>query len=112
MLIIGERINASRKAIAEAIASRDRAFIQNEAKIQAAAGADYIDINAGTFVGEEAKHLQWLMETVQEVVDIPLCIDSPDPAVIKAVLPWLRRLHDQFHHAGDFSVRRHPPSCR
>jgi 5-methyltetrahydrofolate--homocysteine methyltransferase len=91
MLIIGERINASRKAIAEAIVSGNRAFIQNEAKIQAAAGADYIDINAGTFVGEEAKHLQWLMETVQEVVDIPLCIDSPDPAVIKAVLPLAKR---------------------
>jgi 5-methyltetrahydrofolate--homocysteine methyltransferase len=91
MLIIGERINASRKAIAEAIASRDRAFIQNEAKIQAAAGADYIDINAGTFVGEEAEHLQWLTEVVQGVVDIPLCIDSPDPAVIKAVLPLAKK---------------------
>ena len=91
MLIIGERINASRKAIAEAIASRNTALIQNEAKIQAAAGADYIDVNAGTFVGEEAKYLKWLMETVQEVVDIPLCIDSPDPAVIKAVLPLAKR---------------------
>jgi 5-methyltetrahydrofolate--homocysteine methyltransferase len=91
MLIIGERINASRKAIAEAIASRNVTLIQNEAKVQATAGADYIDINAGTFVGEEAEHLQWLIETVQEVVEIPLCIDSPDPAVIKAVLPLVKK---------------------
>jgi 5-methyltetrahydrofolate--homocysteine methyltransferase len=91
MLIIGERINASRKAIAEAIASRNAPLIQKEAKTQAAAGADYIDVNAGTFVGEEAKHLQWLMETIQEVVDIPLCIDSPDPAVIKVVLPLAKK---------------------
>src|SRR4030067_1387629 len=91
MLIIGERINASRKAIAEAIVARNAALIQDEAKIQAAAGADYIDVNAGTFVGEEAKHLQWVIETVQEVIDIPLCIDSPDPAVIKAVLPLVKK---------------------
>ncbi len=91
MLIIGERINASRKPIAEAISSRDISFIQNEAKIQATAGADYLDVNAGTFVGEEAKHLRWIVETVQEVVDLPLCIDSPDPSVIKTVLPLVKK---------------------
>jgi 5-methyltetrahydrofolate--homocysteine methyltransferase len=87
MLIIGERINASRKSIAEAISSRDAAFIRNEAKIQADAGAGFIDVNAGTFVGEEAKHLRWVIETVQEAVDLPLSVDSPDPAVIKAMIP-------------------------
>ncbi len=91
MLIIGERINASRKSIAEAIASRDRTFIQNEAKTQVAAGADYIDVNAGTFVGEEAKHLQWIIETVQEVTDLPLSIDSPDPSVIQAMIPLVKK---------------------
>ena len=91
MLIIGERINASRKPIAEAIASRNAAFIQNEAKAQAMAGADYLDVNAGTFVGEEARHLQWVIETVQNVVDLPLCIDSPDPSVIKATIPLTKK---------------------
>jgi 5-methyltetrahydrofolate--homocysteine methyltransferase len=91
MLIIGERINASRKPIAEAISSRNIASIQNEAKIQASAGADYLDLNAGTFVGEEAKHLRWVIETVQEVTDLPLCIDSPDPSVIKTVLPLVKK---------------------
>ena len=91
MLIIGERINASRKPIAEAISSRNISFIQNEAKTQATAGADYLDVNAGTFVGEEAKHLRWIVETVQEVVDLPLCIDSPDPSVIKTMLPLVKK---------------------
>ena len=91
MLIVGERINASRKPVAEAIASRNAALIQNEAKAQANAGADYLDVNAGTFVGEEAQHLQWVIETVQEVVDLPLCIDSPDPSVIKAMIPSTRK---------------------
>jgi cobalamin-dependent methionine synthase I len=91
MLIIGERINSSRKSIAEAIASRNGTFIQNEAKAQAATGADFLDVNAGTFVEEEAKHLQWIIETVQEAVDIPLCIDSPDPSVIEAMIPLVKK---------------------
>jgi 5-methyltetrahydrofolate--homocysteine methyltransferase len=91
MLIIGERINASRKPIVEAIVSRNAVFIQGEAKAQATAGADYLDVNAGTFVGEEAKHLQWIIEMIQEVVDLPLCIDSPDPSVIKAMIPLVKK---------------------
>ena len=92
MLIIGERINASRKSIAEAISSRDAAFIRNEAKIQAEAGAGFIDVNAGIFVGEEAKHLRWVIETVQEAVDLPLSVDSPDSAVLKAMIPLVKKV--------------------
>jgi len=90
MVIIGERINSSRKRIADAISSYDKLFIQHEAKIQAEAGAHYIDVNAGSFVGEEVDRLKWLIEAVQAVTDLPLCIDSPDPQVIKAVLPMLK----------------------
>jgi 5-methyltetrahydrofolate--homocysteine methyltransferase len=91
MLIIGERINASRKSIAEAISSRDAAFIQKEAKDQALAGADYLDVNAGTFLGEEAERLRWVIDAVQAVTDIPLSLDSPDPSVIKAVIPLIKK---------------------
>ena len=91
MLIIAERINASRKQIAQAISAGDRAFIQEEAKAQAQAGAHYIDVNAGTFVGEEADKLKWIVEAVQEVTELPLSIDSPDAEVIKAVMPLLKK---------------------
>lgn len=91
MLIIAERINASRKYIAEAISSQNAAFIQSEAKAQDQAGADFIDVNAGTFVGKESEKLQWIVETVQAVTEKPLCIDSPDPAVIKAMLPLAKK---------------------
>jgi cobalamin-dependent methionine synthase I len=53
MLIIAERINSSRKQIAQAVTTGDRTFIQIEAKVQTQTGAHYIDVNAGTFVGEE-----------------------------------------------------------
>ena len=79
-------INASRKAIKAAIEARDAAAIQQVAKDQAAAGADYIDVNAGIFVGQEPACLKWLVETVQQAVDKPCAIDSPDPAAIEAAL--------------------------
>ena len=47
-------------------------------------GAHYIDANAGTFVGQKAQYLTWLVKAVQEVVDIPCCIDGPDPGAIQA----------------------------
>jgi cobalamin-dependent methionine synthase I len=91
MLIVGERINSSRKQIAQAISAGDRAFIQVEAKAQALAGADYIDVNAGTFVGEEAEKLKWVIDAVQEATELPLSIDSPDPSVIAAMMPLLKK---------------------
>ena len=90
MIIIGERINSSRKRITEAITARDADFIRNEARAQVNAGAHYIDVNAGSFLGEETKHLTWLIEVVQGITDQPLCIDSPDPEVIESVLPLVK----------------------
>ncbi len=86
MIIIGELINASRKAIKAAIEDRDAGAIQKAAREQAEAGADYLDVNAGVFVGREPEHLRWLVETVQQVTDKPCAIDSPDPEAIKAAL--------------------------
>jgi 5-methyltetrahydrofolate corrinoid/iron sulfur protein methyltransferase len=86
MIIIGELINASRKAIKAAIEAQDAAAIQQAAKDQAEAGADYIDVNAGVFVGKEPEYLKWLVETVQAAVDKPCAIDSPDPAAVEAAL--------------------------
>jgi len=86
MIIIGELINASRKAIKAAIEAQDAEAIQKVARDQAEAGADYIDVNAGIFVGQEPQYLKWLVETVQQVTDKPCAIDSPDPKAIEAAL--------------------------
>ena len=90
MLIVAERINASRKGIRAALEVLDAAAIQAEAKVQAEAGADYIDVNGGTFPGREAELLCWLVDTVQAVTDKPLCLDCPDPAALAAALPRVR----------------------
>jgi len=86
MLIVGELINASRKSIAKAIEEQDRNFIQKTAKDQLDNGAEVIDVNAGVFVNDEIKYIKWLVEIVQQVVDAPCCIDSPNPKAIEAAL--------------------------
>jgi len=84
MLIVGELINSSRKPIKAAVEAQDAEEIQKIAKDQHDHGADFIDVNAGTFVGKESEYMQWLVKTVQETVDAPCCIDSPDPKVVEA----------------------------
>jgi cobalamin-dependent methionine synthase I len=86
MLIIGELINASRKTIAAHIENQDVEAIQKVARDQVDAGANYVDVNAGVFVGKEPDYIKWLVTTVQEAVDAPCCIDSPDPQAIEAGL--------------------------
>ncbi len=86
MEIVGELINASRKAVKLAIENQDKKAIQAIALDQHHAGVDYIDVNAGVFAEKEPEYLQWLVKTVQAVVDKPCCIDSPDPLAIEVAL--------------------------
>lgn len=91
MLIIGEKLNGTLKKTAAAIAARDANFVQDLARRQVAAGANYIDVNAGTGAGQEAADLAWLVETAQAAVEVPLCLDSPNPAALKAGLEHVRQ---------------------
>lgn len=86
MIIVGELINTSRKRIARAVENGDADGIRETARAQAAAGADYIDVNAGTFLEREPRYLPWLVETVQGAVDLPLCLDSPSPEALESAL--------------------------
>lgn len=90
MIIIGEKLNSSIPSAAKAIEKRDKDFIQKLAVDQVKAGAQVIDVNAGTFLKEEVQLLSWLVETVQEAVDVPLCIDSPNALALQAALPLAR----------------------
>jgi len=89
MLVIGEKINASNKSVAEAIVNRNEEFVANLARVQTAAEADFIDVNAGTGHGsqqDEAAAMEWLVEVVQAATDKPLAIDSDSRDVIEAAL--------------------------
>lgn len=91
MLIVGERINTSRKikgepVIENAVNGRDAAFIGDLARKQFEAGATYIDINAGTLTSGEPEALEWLTQVVQEAVDAPIAFDTPNPAALERAL--------------------------
>ena len=86
MIIIGEKINSTLKAIRPAMETRDTAAVSDLAKKQYEAGATYIDLNAGMFYNDEAEILEWLVNTVQEAVDAPLTLDSPNPVALKRAL--------------------------
>src|SRR3990172_5963127 len=90
MLVIGELLNCTRKRVGAATAARDAVVIQEIALSQAAAGAHLLDVNGG-LPGQEAEALSWLVTVVQEVTDLPLCLDSCDPAALAAALPLCRR---------------------
>jgi len=92
MIIVGEKINTSRKSIQDAVDRRDAEFIVKVAREQAEAGAHFIDVNAGTFLDRETECLCWLVETVQSSVDLPLCLDSPNPTALSEAIK---------HHKGD-----------
>jgi len=86
VVIVGEKINTSRRSIEEAVGKRDSAFISKVAREQAEAGADYIDVNAGTFLEHEVDCLCWLVETAQNEVDLPLSLDSPNPKALSEAI--------------------------
>jgi 5-methyltetrahydrofolate--homocysteine methyltransferase len=90
MFIIGELINCTRKRIRAAAEGRDVAYIKEIAVKQADAGASMLDVNGG-IAGQEADCLSWLVNVVQEAVDLPLCLDSSDPAALRSALPLCKQ---------------------
>jgi 5-methyltetrahydrofolate--homocysteine methyltransferase len=86
MQIIGEKINGTRKQVNEAVVDRDGDFIRRLAREQAAAGADLLDVNAGTTPDREPDDLVWLVKCVQEEVQVPLCLDSANPVALADAL--------------------------
>jgi cobalamin-dependent methionine synthase I len=89
MITSAEKINASISSTKKIIEERDSSSLMALAEKQAAANPTYIDINVGTGVGsrqDEIEAMCWAVSTVQEKIDVPLCIDSADPAVLEAGL--------------------------
>ncbi|NLL51626.1 MAG: methyltetrahydrofolate cobalamin methyltransferase [Peptococcaceae bacterium] len=91
MIIIGEKINGTIPVVKKAIEEKDADFIRQRAIDQANAGAHYLDVCASTSPDIEVETLKWLMGIVQDAVDTPLCIDSPNPRTIEAVLKYARK---------------------
>lgn len=89
--VIGERINTTLKKVKEAVEKRDVEYIQKDVKKQTECGATYIDVNAGARIGHEEEDMKWLLDTVQEATDLPLCLDSPDPKILEIAYTMVKK---------------------
>lgn len=91
MLIIGENIQILSPTVRAAIEGRDAAFIQNLAKRQAQAGADFIDMNVGPQKKAGIEVVTWMVDTVQAATDKPLSFDTTNAPAIEAGLQKVKR---------------------
>lgn len=91
MIIIGEKINGSIPAVAEAIAKRDEEFIKARAIAQANAGASFIDCCASVPEDREVETLHWMIDCIQSVTDVPISVDSPSPRVLAEAYKFCKR---------------------
>jgi 5-methyltetrahydrofolate corrinoid/iron sulfur protein methyltransferase len=86
MFVIGERINGMFEDIKKAIQTTDKGPVQAQALKQIEAGATALDINVGPATADKVGAMVWLVETVREVTDITLSVDTAKFEAMKAGL--------------------------
>ena len=87
VVIIGESINPTRrKKLVETLSNHDFDFAIQLGKSQVEAGADVLDVNVGFPGVDDVSLLPATVKALQAEIDVPLCLDSPNPAALEAAL--------------------------
>lgn len=86
MIIIGEKINGAIPSVKQAIAEKNEDLIIQRTLAQVAAGADFLDCAPSTATEIEYETMVWLIDLMQGVTDVPLCIDSPNANLLARIL--------------------------
>jgi 5-methyltetrahydrofolate corrinoid/iron sulfur protein methyltransferase len=86
MLIIGEKLSIIAKRVREAMIKRDKGPIQDIATSQWKAGAGMIDANIGPAEDDGEDLMKWMVTTIQEVVPLPICLDTTNYKAVEAGL--------------------------
>ena len=90
MILIGENINIMSQTIGPALKERNPKPIQELAKAEVEAGIDYLDLNIGPARKGGDELMTWVVNTVQEVTDKPLSLDTTNPVAMEAGLKVYR----------------------
>jgi len=90
MHIFSERINGMYRDVRKAINDKEKQVVHDLAREQVAGGADVMDINLGPTKGDPAENFVWLAETVHDVTDKPISLDSAKPKVLVEAVPRVR----------------------
>jgi 5-methyltetrahydrofolate corrinoid/iron sulfur protein methyltransferase len=86
MYIIGENIHIISQTVKDALRDKDREFFMELAQKQVDAGAKSIDINLGPRKKDWEEVFPWIVQTIETVVDVPLCIDTTNLNGMEAAL--------------------------
>lgn len=86
MLIIGEKLSIIARRVRDAMLNRDKGPIQDIATTQWKAGAGMIDANIGPAEDSGESLMEWMVTTIQEVVPLPICLDTTNYSAIEAGL--------------------------
>ena len=86
MIVVGERLNSSRKAVLEALQKKDAEYLCSQAVAQEKAHAAYIDLNVAAMMEKEIDTLCWAIPLLQRAVKVPLALDTPNPLAMEAAL--------------------------
>ncbi len=85
--LIGERINPTgRRIFQEQLRAGDLSAIERDVKAQVEGGADVLDVNMGVPLTDEPELLAKAITMVQELTDLPICIDSSVVEALEAGL--------------------------
>jgi 5-methyltetrahydrofolate corrinoid/iron sulfur protein methyltransferase len=84
VLAIAESINIMGTRSGSAMKERNPGPVQEMAKEEAAAGASYLDLNIGPARKDGTELLPWVVKTVEEASDLPLCLDTTNTDAMAA----------------------------
>jgi len=90
MIIFSERVNGMYRDVRKAINEKEKGIVQELVRQQVAGGADVMDVNLGPTKGDAAENFVWLAETVHEVTDKPISLDSAKPDLLVQVVPRVK----------------------
>jgi 5-methyltetrahydrofolate corrinoid/iron sulfur protein methyltransferase len=91
MLIIGENIHIISPKVKSAVEGKDGQFIQDLASRQVRHGAGMLDMNIGPQRKRGVEVMEWIVDTVQTVTEVPLSLDTTNAAAIEAGLKKVKR---------------------
>jgi 5-methyltetrahydrofolate corrinoid/iron sulfur protein methyltransferase len=86
MYIVAEKVNVITTKIKDAMVARDKGPIQEMVKVQLEGGPNAIDINLGPATKNGPEIMQWMVETCEEVTDLPLSLDTMNMDAMEAGL--------------------------
>jgi len=91
MLVIGENIHIIAPKVKKAVKKRDTEAVQEMARAQVDAGADIVDLNIGPQKRTGPEVMAWMVNAIQDVVDVSLSLDTTNLAAIETGLKLAKR---------------------